>query len=202
MEKMAEALESYGYQVVNVDYPSRDKTVEQLARSVVPQAVQECRALGAQRIEFVTHSMGGILVRYYLAQHSIPELGRVVMLSPPNQGSEVVDELAAYPGFKFVNGPAGYQLGTDETSIPLSLGPVDYEVGVITGDRSINWILSWLIPGEDDGKVSVERAKLEGMRDFMVVHHSHPFIMRADAVILQTINFLQRGYFIHADRVQ
>ena len=115
----------------------------------------------------------------------------------PNQGSEVVDVLKDVPGFYLINGPAGMQLGTDESGIPGKLPPADYEVGVITGDESINLILSMFIPGDDDGKVSIERAKLAGMTDFLVVHDSHPFIMQSDEVIEQTISFLQSGTFKH-----
>ena len=93
-------------------------------------------------MSFVTHSMGGILVRQYLRQHSVPHLHRVVMLGPPNKGSEVVDVLGNTPGFHFINGDAGLQLGTGQGSVPNTLGPVDFDLGIIAGTRSINWILS------------------------------------------------------------
>jgi len=119
----------------------------------------------------------------------------VVMLSPPNQGSEVVDKLGGWCLFKAINGPAGAQLGTAATQIPRSLGRARFELGVITGSRSINLILSTLIPGEDDGKVSIENAKLEGMSDFVVVPTSHPFIMKNRAASAQVLFFLEHGSF-------
>ena len=97
-----------------------------------------------------------------------------------------------------LNGPAGLQLGTDERSIPATLGPIDYEVGVIAGTRTINLILSLYLPNPDDGKVSVERTRVEGMKDFIAMPHSHPFIMRSDEVIEQVVAFLDRGEFDHA----
>jgi triacylglycerol lipase len=139
--------------------------------------------------------MGGILVRYYLKENRIPELGRVVMLSPPNGGSEVVDKLGGTFLFKWMNGPAGQQLGTGENSIPKQLGPVDFDLGIITGDRSINLILSCLIPGSDDGKVSIENAKVKGMKDFRVIHASHPFIMKNKEAMSQVVSFLKTGHF-------
>jgi pimeloyl-ACP methyl ester carboxylesterase len=148
-------------------------------------------------IHFVTHSMGGILVRYYLARHTVPELGRVVMLAPPNQGSEVVDRFSKMPGYETVNGPAGYQLGTAPDSVPNSLGPVTYPVGVIAGTESVNLLLSSALPDPDDGKVSVERTRVEGMADFITVEASHPFIMRDDEAIRQALFFLQVGHFAH-----
>ena len=196
MEPMARELTRAGYQVWNVDYPSRTASIEQLAESAVGPAVARCESSGA-KINFVTHSLGGILVREYLAHHSIPNLGRVVMLGPPNQGSEVVDKLGGWWLFKKINGPAGNELGTDKNSVPNRLGPANFCAGVIAGNRSINWINSLLIPGPDDGKVSVERTKLAGMADWIEIPATHPFIMRNKIAIAQTIAFLQTGRFNH-----
>lgn len=119
------------------------------------------------------------------------------MLSPPNQGSEVVDVLKDVPGFFLLNGPAGMQLGTDASSLPVDSPPVTYEVGIITGDKTINYMLSMIILGVDDGKVSVERAKVAGMSGFIVAAHSHPFIMKSEEVIAQILAFLSDGQFDH-----
>ena len=193
MEELQQKLEKVGYQVINVSYDSRHQPIETLARNVVPTAAAQCAA-GVQ-INFVTHSLGGILVRFYLSESGLDHLGRVVMLGPPNQGSEAVDALASMPGFEALNGPAGLQLGTGPDSIPNQLPAADFEVGIIAGSRSINLFLSLLIPGADDGKVSVERAKLEGMTDFLVVPHTHPMMMDSDDVIEQVIFFLRHGRF-------
>ena len=143
----------------------------------------------------MTHSLGGILVRSYLARHEISNLGRVMMLGPPNQGSEVVDKLGSWWLFQKLNGPAGNELGTGPDSTPNKLGAANFCLGIIAGDRSINWINSLLIPGPDDGKVSVERTKLAGMTDHIVIHATHPFLMRNRSVINQTIYFLENGAF-------
>jgi len=197
MVKMECALTNAGYRVRNVAYPSRTAPVQQLADDAIGKAVADCQRDGAVKIHFVTHSLGGIMVRSYFARHPLSSLGRVVMLAPPNTGSEVVDRIGDWPVFKWLNGPAGNELGTGTNSVPNQLGPVDYPVGVIAGDRSINWINSLLIPGRDDGKVSVERTKLAGMTDHIVIHTAHPFIMKNRAVIRQTIQFLQTGRFEH-----
>ena len=195
MEKMEKALSDSGYLVRNTAYPSTEKPVDELASAVIPAAVESCNEEGDRSIHFVTHSLGGMLIRYYLETNVIDNLGRVVMLSPPNQGSEVVDNLSGVPGFRALNGPAGMQLGTDQDDVPAQLGPATFDVGIITGNQSINLFLSMMIPGEDDGKVSVERAKLEGMADFLVVPHAHPFIMKSDLVIDQVLYFLEYGRF-------
>ncbi len=194
MEKLADTFKEAGYAVSNLDYPSRKYPIENLAPLAVEAGLSQC--LSDSVIHFVTHSLGGILIRYYLEQENIPNLGHVVMLAPPNKGSGVVDKLRNFPGFKVINGPAGMQLGTGEDSIPSQLGPVDYEVGIIAGSKTFNPILSLYLKNPDDGKVSVENTKVEGMTDFVVVRHSHPFIMKAEIVISQTVSFIRTGRFL------
>lgn len=199
MAPMQRFLATAGYQVENQGYVSREKRIEVLAHEAVVAGVKRCRDQGAERVNFVTHSMGGILVRYYLEHRQIENLGRVVMISPPNQGSDLVGFWSQVPGFGKLNGPAGYQLGTDTNSLPLKLGPANFDVGVITGSNTTNFIFSLMIPGEDDGKISVQSAKLEGMADFLIVPEAHSLIMRDPEVMQQVINFLATGRFVHSD---
>lgn len=196
MNKMARALTEDGYQTANVNYPSRDHEISELAEIAIEDGLSQCRDFAdTERIHFVTHSLGGILVRQYLSSAAIDELGRVVMLGPPNQGSEAVDDLGGVPGFDWINGPAGRQLGKGENSVPLSLGPVDFEVGIIAGNRTIDPLTSAVLTNPDDGRVSVEDTKVEGMSDFVVVKHSHAFMMRMRKPIELTKLFLRTGRF-------
>jgi pimeloyl-ACP methyl ester carboxylesterase len=193
MKTMAAELNNTGYTAINYDYPSTQHSVEKLADDAISDALPQCPEQST--VHFVTHSMGGILVRQYLSQHSIENLGRVVMLGPPNQGSEVVDTLHNMPGYELINGPAGHQLGTDIDSIPNKLGPANFELGIIAGTRSINLILSTMLPSTDDGKVTVENTKLEGMKDHIALPVTHPFMMKNQDVIEQVIHFLKSGTF-------
>jgi pimeloyl-ACP methyl ester carboxylesterase len=195
MKKTAQALGEKGYFPVIVDYHSRRHAIEYLADEVLHEVLESLPRGPSSRVHFVTHSMGGIIVRYYLKHHPMEELGRVVMLSPPNQGSELVDLLKDSPVFKILHGPAGQQLGTADRFLK-SLGPVHFELGVIAGLKTGDHVSGRIIPGPNDGKVGVERTKVPGMRDFLVVPYSHTFIMRPKAVIDQVAYFLRHGLFL------
>ncbi|MFQ5636025.1 MAG: lipase family alpha/beta hydrolase [Gammaproteobacteria bacterium] len=196
MEKIAASLEDSGYRVANVGYPSREYPIEKLAPLAVDKGLSACRSqLDRGTIHLVTHSLGGILVRQYLSAHEIERLGRVVMLAPPNQGSHAVDVWRGVPGFDWVTGQATHQLGKGEESVPLKLGPPDFELGIIAGDRTFNPIISAVLENPDDGKVTVDDTRLDGMADFRVVPASHAFIMRKDEVIRLIKAFLASGSF-------
>ncbi len=197
MDSMEKNLSKAGFRVCNIDYPSRKHRIEKLTSEFIVPDIQKCFGDALTPVHFVTHSLGGIIVRQLAAEHQQIKIGRVVMLSPPNQGSEVVDKLGTWGLFEWINGPAGKQLGTTEEAVPNQLGPATFELGIITGNRSINLILSTLIPGPDDGKVSIKNAQLDGMQDFLVVGQTHPFIMANDTVQSQTLHFLQNGHFQH-----
>lgn len=195
MSYLARKLNAAGYHTCNVSYPSRKHTVEELAANYVLPAISECFEDQTRPVDFVTHSLGGIIVRQLERARAPLKFGRVVMLAPPNRGSKVVDRLGRWWLFGVINGPAGKQLGTSDTDLPKRLGPAHFELGVIAGRRSINLILSTMIPGKDDGKVSIQNAKLDGMADFLVVPVSHPFIMNNEEVASQVLHFLGHGVF-------
>ena len=195
MAPMKAALEQAGYGVYSLRYPSRKAPVEVLVREHLAPLIAKCQAGHPVKIHFVTHSMGGILLRQYLATEPPTNMGRIVMLGTPNHGSEVVDKLGHYTLFEWINGPAGQQLGTGTNALPHLLPVPATDVGIIAGTHSINPILSLMIPGPDDGKVSTGSARMEGMKDFSAVPVSHPYLMRDPAVIEMTIRFLKMGVF-------
>ncbi len=197
MNKLAKSLNADGYHVINVDYPSRSATIEGLTEQVFKEL--QPRIKDIDTVHFVTHSLGGIILRQYLQMHELPNLGRVVMLAPPSRGSEVPDKLGRIFLFRWINGPAGNQLGTGTESLPLRLKAPEFELGIIAGDRSINPILSMLIPGPDDGKVAVARVKPVSYSDYLQLHVTHACMMWNRRVISQTLQFLNNGKFDHQE---
>ena len=190
------SLRRSGYEVVNLRYPSQRASIRELAEHALGPVFSEAPEDG--KIHVVTHSLGGILVREYLREHGVPErMGRVVMLAPPNAGSEVVDTLAGWRFYGWINGPAGRDLGTDAAHAPARLGPIppSVDVGVIAGDFSWNPLFSSLIPGPDDGKVAVARTHVAGERDHLTLPYSHTWLMNRAKTRRQVLTFLREGRF-------
>lgn len=195
MKKLEWALRRKNYRVINVAYPSTRVSIEDAANVWLDRALKEDAPDKSVKIHFVAHSMGGIVLRQYLSNHRIENLGRVVMLAPPNQGSELAERLKNNCFYRIATGPSGQELGTGSASLPKRLGAVEFPLGVIAGDRSLNPVFSAWIPGPDDGKVSVRSTRVQGMRDFLLVHKSHTWMMWSGRVILDVASFLRNGLF-------
>lgn len=189
-------LENKGFQLVSRNYESTEQSIADHVKWL-EQELENCCQPDRAKVHFVTHSLGGIIVRSFLKDREYKQLGRVVMLSPPNQGSELADIAKEWKVYEIIMGPSGQELGTGPESIPKSLGPVNFELGIIMGNRSYNPVGSKILPGPDDGVVSVESAKVEGMKDFLVVNQSHSFIMNSAEVAKQVVIFLRNGLFLH-----
>src|SRR5947208_8700095 len=172
MKRIEWTLQKQNYCVINVRYPSTRVSIPDAANHWLDDVLENQITDHTAKIHFVAHSLGGIVLRQYLTDHEIPNLGRVVMLAPPNHGSELADRLRNNCLYRLATGPAGQQLGTSESSVPSQLGPVDFELGVIAGDRSLNPLFSSWISGPDDGKVSVRSARMPGI-EFLLIHRSH-----------------------------
>jgi hypothetical protein len=190
-------LEEAGYATANPTYPSLRYPIEELARRGVGQGLQECAPHQPQTIHFVTHSLGGILVRQYLSQTEIPDLHRVVMLGPPNQGSEKADFVYSMELLRPLTPDAVEQLGTGESSVPLRLGPVYFELGIIAGNTHRLAVLPGTPAVASDGTVAVEETIVPGMLDFIEMPVGHTFMMWSPAVRDQVLHFLREGKFDH-----
>jgi len=181
MKTLEKVLVKDGYEVINIDYPSKEQTIESISNDYLKKSLNESCPDKKRKINFVTHSMGGIIVRHFLANNKLKNLGRVVMLAPPNSGSKMADVFSKFEIANNILGPALRQLTTHKKSLPKSIPTPDYEVGIIAG--------------KFDGKVSIKSTKLVGMKDFLVVPSAHSFIMNWDDVILAVRKFLKNGKF-------
>ncbi|PYF09232.1 alpha/beta hydrolase family protein [Rhodobacter viridis] len=189
---LEQVLEARGKRVVNLGYPSTEETVEALAGRIEAGLA----ACGPGPVDVVTHSMGGILLQVWAERGAnAKRIHRAVMLAPPNGGSEIVDTFRDQAWFGWMNGPAGLALGTGASDAPARLPKPKFDFAVIAGSDSLNPITSWLIPGPDDGKVSVASAKQAGMADFLVLPVTHTWMMDDPRVIVEVLAFLDRGQF-------
>ncbi len=194
MRWLARRIEQAGFRTVNVDYPSTCHAIGTLAEAFVRPAVEKVQTEG-EPFHVVTHSLGGILIRAYAERYGLPDGSRVVMLAPPNAGNELADVFHDRWPANRVCGPALTELQTSPDGIAADLGPVDFELGVIAGDRNMYPGLGRLLGGANDGRVSVKSAYVEGLADFVVVRAGHAFIARHRAVADQTVHFLREGRF-------
>lgn len=194
MRKLAAFLAGCGYNIINCDYPSTRHTLEELTESIWSDIAPRLPA--THPTHFVGYSMGGLLVRAILAKHRPPMMGRVVQLAPPNHGSEVADTVKRWWLYRKLYGPAGQQLGTDTAAIAHLFGAVNYDLGIIAGNLCLDPFSALLLKGQNDGKVTIERTKLSGMKAHIVVRASHTFFPHSREVQRQTAHFLEQGVFL------
>ena len=196
MSSMAAYLTKANYIVINRSYPTTRKSIEALAEEDLGSMVRQCQTYKPTKINFVTHSMGGIVLREYLQKNTISNMGRVVMLAPPNHGSQLVDILKHNILFQIITGPAGQELTTSDSSTPNTLNQyVKYQMGIIAGNFSLNPLMRLVFHGENDGKVAVTSTHINGMQDFIVLSVGHTFMTKNNLVIKEVGHFLQHGHF-------
>lgn len=196
MEKIEKALRNKGYKTLNFDYDSRRETIKIVAKRL-HREITKIYERDIESVSFVTHSFGTIIVRYYCANHTIKKKGRFVMIAPPNKGSQWARILSRLSLYKWVLGVAGGKVQDVEQAIPKIMSPPPIEFGVIAGGTGMKMGINPLLPGDDDGTITVEETKLEGMKDFIQIRGQHSLLLLQQGVIDNVIHFLERGQFIH-----
>ncbi len=195
MTPLALYLEEQGYIIHNINYPSTSKTIEVIASEYIRPVVESIRNKNDGNIHFVTHSMGGIVARYYLSMYPESSITSMVMIAPPNRGSTMAEVLKKYTVARWFFGPALVQLSTGLGSILSRLDPLKIPTGVIAGCASMNPVNSLILPGDDDGTVAVSNTPVKGMHDFVVIPRSHSGILFDKKVYELVVHFLRKGSF-------
>lgn len=201
MRSIESDLEDAGYETVSISYPSMDYDIPSLAQNWLTEGVNTCEERNAQHIHMVSHSMGGILIRQYLQTNQLPTGSKVVMLSPPNQGSELSQRFGKTWWYQLIVGPAGSSLTKENDGIIEQLKPVSEPVGIIAAHRQWSlWPESWL-PKPNDGTVSVESMKLDEMDDFLLIENGHAMMRYDNEIQAQIRHFLETGKFYKQTQV-
>ncbi len=198
MDKLEAAFSSADYHTFNWDFNSRDFTVIQNAAKL--DSILRHKDYLEHTLHFVTHSMGGIVIRYYLENYNPPNVGRFVMIAPPNQGSQIATELRGFPPFRWLYRKNVDYLVTGSDAFAPNAGIPDCEFGIIAGGTGGKYGFTWYLPGDDDSILSVEQTKLQGAADFILLHHIHATIMMEDDTIKQSLYFIQHGEFLHQQK--
>jgi pimeloyl-ACP methyl ester carboxylesterase len=188
--RMRDELEQSGFTVIGFDYPSTQVTIHESAE-YLRRVIKSLEHV--TEINFVVHSMGGLLVRTYLRQEPDPRIRRMVMLGVPNHGANMANVVQNNPLFKLLFGPAGQQLIEDPEGFIAGLPTPQFDFAVIAGARGTEDGWNPLIDGDDDGTVEVENTRLPGAADFMTVNGMHSFLMDREDVIDAACRFLTTG---------
>lgn len=207
LRPLAVALQARGHSTWLVDYPSTRHDVHALVDGwLAPTLDALLNDPDGLPVHVVTHSMGGILLRAYLERspRRLPTGSRVVMLAPPNGGSEVIDRLGPAGWFQRAMGPAAQQLNTHPDGLVRSLpgwhhhdrSGTPVPLGIVAGTRSADPWFNGFFDGQHDGKVSVASAHLHGSADTLVVPATHTFMMNAPIVQQAVLTFLHHGRFV------
>lgn len=195
MLKLERTLIKNHYFVVNDNYPSTKKSINELAYKYLPPMIDQCLKHHPKHIHFVTHSLGGIILQQYLQKNTLPELQNIVMLSPPNHGSQLVDRLHKNKISQFILGPSFMELETKRQDILMREGR--YKIGIIAGTYNLNPLGRLIFAEPNDGKVSVSSTQMKRMNDFISLPVTHTFIMQNPEVEKQILYFLTHGNFMH-----
>ncbi len=193
MAYIKRGLEKEGYDVLNLGYQSTRSTVESAASELHTRVVS---AVKGGKIHFVAHSLGNIVVRKMLAE-PFSRLGRMVMITPPNQGSELSERFKNLELYKWIFGPAGQQLSSDNPVFFNSLPVPPCQFGIIAGGKGNDRGFNPLLKGDNDGTISVETTRMESASDFIIIDSLHTMILFSRETLEQVISFLKSGKFRH-----
>ena len=194
MQPIENTLEANGYRVQNISYPSTDYSIQTLSREYIAPKIDNTNCA---KIHFIGHSMGGIITRHYLSENKLSNLGNVILITTPNNGSELVASIENNPAFAWtLIGPATREL-VPESKLLQALPSPDYNTGIITASKSINPVTSiFLLEGANDGTLTIESMKLRNTKDTINLETTHTMVLTHPDIGIQIESFLKNGEFI------
>ncbi len=193
MEPLEIGLTKEGYNVINLSYPTMKYPVEIISRDHIHPHIEKIS--DCEKLHFIGHSLGGIVARYYLSQNEVKNLGKVILITTPNQGSRIATEMESNEFLSALLGPAVSDLAEDSPLLK-SLPEPDYEVGVIAATKSINPLTSiFVLQGEDDGTLTVESMRLTSTKHYVAIPSTHTLVLRHPDLLTQIKSFLTAGKF-------
>lgn len=191
MNKIRRGLSHQGFIVTDFGYSAKDGSIDEISARLHKEA---CK-IGKGKIHFVTHSLGGIIVRYYISKYKPNNIGRVVMIAPPNSCSVFAAKLSNLPLYESILGRPGREIAHGEDCIVKDLPEPDFEFGIIAGGTGFKMGFNPFLKGDNDGTVLLNETKMSGMSDFMQIRGQHSLLLFSKEVVFGSINFIKNGKF-------
>ena len=203
LKSITDTLEKEGYSGINIQYPTTEDTVEKITEKYIAPNIESVsktveeentrrkkQGLPEIKINFIVHSMGTGILRYYLKTHKLDNLGKVVFISPPSHGSQLSDNPIS-DILKDTLGNSVRQFKTSSDSFVNSLGEPDYSCYVMIGNKSGNFLYSILIPGIDDGMVPFKTSRLNNCNYKVIENATHTSILKDKRTLNEIADYLK-----------
>ncbi|MDY0315302.1 MAG: putative lipase [Bacteroidales bacterium] len=196
MNKIKKDLEKSDFIVENYAYPAFYVDLDSLGKNLYLDILED----NYDSVSFVTHSMGGLVVRNMLKYSgtdlSFPKIFRIVMIAPPNRGADIADFFKNTKLIKKMLGPNVEKMTTDSTSYANQLPiPINTELGIIVGESKYKAGYNWFIGRKNDGLLIPERVFLGNEKDVAICNYSHLGVVKNKKPRKLVLEFLKHGNF-------
>lgn len=186
MVVLGKRFRSAGYQTLNFPYNQTIRSLDEISGQLVEFIGQKVKT---SDYHLIGHSLGNVIIRNAFRKDYPAGLGKIVMLAPPNQPAHLAKRLKKNLIYRLFTGDSGQKLSEEKFYRDLPIPRVPF--GVIAGDKGQSLTFS----EPNDGVVTVGSTKLEGMADWILLHHGHTFIMNCKDTFEHCVRFVESGRF-------